>query len=55
MRRSIPDCKLVILVDDVADHALAQQVKAAKQDGEIDAFLFGTVTDHYLAAVMDSL
>ena len=50
-----PDCKVVMLVDDVADKALAESVKQAKRDGLIDAFLFGSVTEQYMAAVMDSL
>lgn len=50
-----PDCKIVILVDDNADKALANKVKKAKKTGQIDAFLFGSVTDSYLAAMMDSL
>ena len=50
-----PDCKIVILVDDVADKELANDVKKAKKDGLIDAFLFGSATDSYLAAMMDSL
>ncbi len=49
------DCKIVILVDDVADKELANDVKKAKKDGLIDAFLFGSATDSYLAAMMDSL
>ena len=50
-----PDCKIVILVDDVADKTLADKVKKAKKDGLIDAFVFGSATDSYLAAIMDSL
>ena len=53
--RNNPDCKVVMLVDDVADKALAESVKQAKRDGLIDAFLFGSVTEQYMAAVMDSL
>lgn len=53
--RNNPDCKVVILVDDVADKVLAESVKSAKKDGLIDAFLFGSATDSYLAAIMDSL
>lgn len=55
IRENDPACKVVILVDDVADNHLADQVKTAKRDGKIDGFLFGTVSDKYLAAVMDSL
>ena len=33
---------------------LAEWITAAKLDGKMDAFLFGTATDRYPAAVMDS-
>ena len=49
--RNNPDCKVVMLVDDAADKAVRQ----AKRNGLIDAFLFGSVTEQYMAAVMDSL
>ncbi len=49
------NCKIVILVDDQADSKLAEKVKSAKRNGLIDAFLFGSVTEQYMAAVMDSL
>lgn len=55
VKKNNPDCKIVILVDDNADKALANKVKKAKKTGQIDAFLFGSVTDSYLAAMMDSL
>ena len=55
VKKNNPDCKIVILVDDNADKALANKVKKAKKNGQIDAFLFGSVTDSYLAAMMDSL
>ena len=55
VKKNNPGCKIVILVDDNADKALANKVKMAKKDGHIDAFLFGSVTDSYLAAMMDSL
>lgn len=55
VKKHNPDCKIVILVDDNADKALANKVKKAKKNGQIDAFLFGSVTDSYLAAMMDSL
>lgn len=55
IRKYNPDCKIVILVDDIADKALANEVKKTKKDGLIDAFLFGSATDSYLAAMMDSL
>ena len=55
VKQNDPDCKIVILVDDQADSELAQKVKDAKREGKIDAFLFGSVTEQYMAAVLDSL
>ena len=50
-----PDCKIVLLVNDNADRSIADDVKRAKRDGLIDAFLYSSVSDSYLAAMMDSL
>lgn len=55
VKKNNPDCKIVLLVDDNADKVLANKVKKTKKDGLIDAFLFGSTTDSYLAAMMDSL
>ena len=55
VKQNDPDCKIVILVDDQADSELAQKVKDAKREGVIDAFLFGSVTEQYMAAVLDTL
>ena len=55
VRHDAKGCKIVLIVDDVADRQLAEQVKKAKQDGKIDAFLFTSATESYLAAVVDSL
>ena len=55
VKKNHPDCKIVVLVDDNADKELANKVKKAKINGRIDAFLFGSTTDSYLAAMMDSL
>ncbi len=55
VKQNDPDCKIVILVDDQADSELAQKVRDAKREGKIDAFLFGSVTEQYMAAVLDTL
>ncbi len=55
VRESAPDCKTVLIVDEVADSTLADEVKQAKRDGRVDAFLFASATERYLAAFMDSL
>lgn len=55
LKKTNPDCKIVLVVDENTEKKLAEKVKSAKRDGLIDAFLFGTVTEQYMAAVMDSL
>ena len=55
VRACAPSCRIILIVDEVADAALADEVKQAKQDGRIDAFLFSSATERYLAAFMDSL
>ncbi len=55
VRRDAPDCKVMLLVDEVADRGLADAVKREKQAGQIDAFLFASASEKYLAAMLDSL
>ena len=51
----LPECKVILIVDELADKALADAVKRAKQEGRIDAFVFASASEQYLAAVIDSL
>ena len=55
VRRTLPNCKLVLLCDENSDAELAQQVKCARQDRLIDAFLYASVTPAYLTAALDAL
>ena len=55
IKRQIPLCKVVLLVDEKADAALATAVRQAKKDGLADNFIYGSVSPDYLAAVMDTL
>ena len=55
VRRDLPTCRTVLFVDDESDRALAEEVRAAKRAGHIDAFLTGSVSDGYFASVIDSL
>ncbi len=50
-----PECKLLFLVDEKADAALADDVKIAKKDGLIDNFIYASISPTYLAAVLDTL
>ena len=55
VKRQIPLCKVVLLVDEKADAALATAVRQAKKDGLADNFIYGSVSPDYLAAVIDTL
>ena len=54
VKSGVPECRIVFIVDE-SNRALAAQVTRAKQDGLIDAFLFSSASESYLAAVLDSL
>lgn len=51
----IPDCKLVLVVDENTEKKLADRVCLAKKDGLIDSFIYGSVPINYLLAVIDTL
>lgn len=55
VKRQRPDCKILLLVDETADRALAFRVLQAKKDGRIDNFIYASVSPTYLAAVLDTL
>lgn len=55
VKRQCPDCKVLLLVDENADRALAANVLQAKKDGRIDNFIYASVSPAYLAAVHDTL
>ena len=50
-----PQCKVVLIVDENAEKAVAKQVKQAKKDGLIDQFIYGSISASYLADIVDSL
>ena len=55
VRRSLPACKFVFSVDENADPRLADRVTQCKKDGRIDAFIYNSTSERYLAAILDSL
>ena len=55
VKRDMPECRIFLIVDEIADNVLAEDVKKAKQNGLIDAFLYASVSESYLAAMLDSL
>jgi len=50
-----PECKIVLVVDENAEKAVAKEVKQAKKDGYIDQFIYGSISASYLADIVDSL
>lgn len=55
MKQQSPHCKIVLIVDENAEKELARHVLQAKKDGLIDNFIYGSVSDAYLSAVIDTL
>lgn len=55
LRQSVPQCKVLLLVDETANADLAVSVRQAKKDGLIDNFIYTSVSPSYLAAVLDTL
>ena len=55
VQRRLPDCRIILFVDDESDCELTEKVRQAKRDGRIAAFLFGSVSDNYFASVIDSV
>lgn len=55
VKEMYPDCKIVLIVDENAEKAVAKQVKQAKKDGLIDQFIYGSISATYLADIVDSL
>lgn len=55
VRRQIPSCKFVLSVDENADPKLADRVKQCKKEGLIDAFIYNSTSERYLAAILDSV
>lgn len=55
VRKSTPGCRIIFFVNDENDIGLSENVRQAKRDGFIDAFLFGSVSENYFASVIDSI
>lgn len=55
VRKSTPECRIIFFVNDENDIELSENVRQAKRDGFIDAFLFGSVSENYFASVIDSI
>lgn len=49
------NCKVILMVDENSEPDIADQVRKAKKDGQIDQFIYGSVSANYLVALMDTL
>jgi len=54
-RQSGLSCKIALLCDENSDQALAEKVKNAKKNGQIDFFFYASVSGEYLAAMLEAL
>ena len=56
LKKSIPVCKIVLMVDEKSERKVADKVRLAKKDGLIDDFIYsGSASAAYIAAVVDVL
>lgn len=55
VKQSTLECRIILFVDDESDGSLTARVRQAKREGNIDAFLFGSVSDNYFVSVIDSV
>ena len=55
IEKSLPDCKVVYVVDENSSPDLADQVALARRNRLIDAFVYGTVSGEYVTALIGSL
>ena len=51
----LPECKIVLVVDENAEKEVAKLVKETKKQGLIDQFVYGSISAAYLADIIDSL
>ena len=55
IKRLLPECKIVLIVDENAEKDVAELVKQAKKDNLIDQFIYGSISASYLADIVDTL
>lgn len=55
IKQLIPECKIVLIVDENAEKDVAELVKQAKKDNLIEQFIYGSISASYLADIVDTL
>lgn len=55
LHKQCPGCKVVLLCDDNSVPEIARQVAQAKRDGQIDDFVYSSVSEAYLTALLTAI
>lgn len=55
IRKTAPGCRTLLLCDENSAPELARKVVQAKRDGVIDDFIYSSVSESYLTAMLDAL
>ncbi len=55
VKKKDPECRIILAVEERADKQLAAEVTAAKRNGFVDEFIFLSMTDKYLPALLEAL
>lgn len=55
IKQTAPECKVLLLVDEMSNKSLATAVTQAKKDELIDNFIYASVSPTYLIAILDAL
>lgn len=55
VKKTEPDCKIVLIVDENTDKDIAEQVKRAKNDGAIDQFIYSSTSASFLTALLETV
>ena len=55
IRSRNPNARILLLCDENSTPELARKVALAKRDGEIDDFIYSSVSESYLTAMLESI
>lgn len=55
LRNLYPQCRVILLCDDNSAPEIARQVAQAKKNGQIDDFVYSSVSESYLTALLSAI
>ena len=55
LRRHCTECRVILLCDENSAPEIARQVTQAKKDGRIDDFVYSSVSETYLSAMLSAI